>query len=254
MSKIVRANKPVINLHGDPQKPNILGQHNSQLLYGEAFEVQNEAKGFYFGQCQHDGYEGYISVSDCKQSENTPTHIVSVRSAPVIREPTYKYRAHAYLPFGACLNGRADAKKQDGYVFIENLGWLFESHFRLKSQSSGNDLCQTAADLFLGTPYLFGGRSPAGVDCSGLVQMSMIACGHPCPPRDTKKQKAAFGKSVAREDVRRNDIVYFDGHVGIMADETNILNATARHMTTLYEKLEDLAAVYDGITHIARLV
>ncbi len=85
------------------------------------------------------------------------------------------------------------------------------------------------------------------------MQQCLIAQGHDCPPRDSKDQKGAFGRPVKDNKLKRNDIVFFEGHVGIMMDETQIINATARHMSTVIEDIEDLKAAYGDITHIARL-
>jgi len=114
------------------------------------------------------------------------------------------------------------------------------------------DLAEIAS-LYTGTPYLFGGRSMWGIDCAGLVQNALIAKGYTDIPRDTCDQEDSFGKPVDKKDIQRNDIVYFKGHVGIMINKTNIINATARHMSTLVEKLSVLEKDYDGITHITRI-
>ena len=143
---------------------------------------------------------------------------------------------------------------ENGFTQLSDKSWIFTNHIApMKDFKKLGDLAQTA-EIYLGTPYLFGGRSAFGIDCAGLVQVVVYACGHPCPLRDSCDQEGSFGTPVKRDDVQRNDIVYFKGHVGIMMDDKNILNATARHMTTLIEPLSDLEAAYDGgITHIARL-
>ena len=132
--------------------------------------------------------------------------------------------------------------------------WIFTDHLALVKgfQLHGGDLTQIA-EIYLGTAYLYGGRSGFGIDCTGLVQQCLRAAGHPCPPRDSGDQEGSFGKEVKIEDIQRNDVVYFKGHVGIMIDSENILNATARHMTTLIEPLKTLEKDYGGITHIARV-
>ena len=107
----------------------------------------------------------------------------------------------------------------------------------------GDDLA-TSALKFLGTPYLFGGRSSGGIDCSGLSQVVLQFHGHDSP-RDSGPQLRA-GLEGQPEDWQRGDLVFFKAHVGIMVDAENILNATARTMDTRIEPLADLTAIYDG--------
>ena len=115
-----------------------------------------------------------------------------------------------------------------------------------------------SALLFLNAPYLWGGRCITGIDCSGLVQIILMARGIFCA-RDCKDQKDSVGEAVPiknsqdTSNLQRGDLVYFKRHVGIMVDDARILNATSRHMNTLIEDVNDLVQIYDGILSVRRL-
>ncbi|MEM6409789.1 MAG: NlpC/P60 family protein, partial [Pseudomonadota bacterium] len=98
------------------------------------------------------------------------------------------------------------------------------------------------ADLFLGSPYLWAGISRWGIDCSGLIQMALLACGIVCP-RDSDQQEAALGRQIGPgEPLRRGDLVFWKGHVGFMASDRMLLHANAHHMAVAYEPLREAAA------------
>jgi cell wall-associated NlpC family hydrolase len=138
----------------------------------------------------------------------------------------------------------------DNFTQIEEGQWVYTKH--ISPLDGAYDLADIAS-LYIGTPYRFGGRSMFGIDCSGLIQNCLIAKSFSDIPRDTKDQEDSFGKPVKKQDLQRNDIVFFKGHVGIMLNKTKIINATERHMITLIEDLKDLEKIYKGITHIARV-
>lgn len=236
---------------GDPKEPDIISNSDSQLLYGEQFFVEEAHGAYVYGHGVLDRYKGYVEREQLVKDATPETHIVNVRSTHIYPKASMKSRPNVALSF---LSRVTSTGITDGdFTQLEDGDWIFSEHIKpLKDFKMDGDLAQTAS-LFLNTPYLLGGRSSFGIDCSGLVQQCIIAQGHPCPPRDTRDQEGHIGKPVERKDIKRNDIVYYKGHVGIMMDEDYIINATARHMETVIEKLDDLEKIYDGITHICRL-
>ena len=237
---------------GEPARPSIISQKDSQLLYGEQFQVEKARGAYVYGHSVLDGYQGYVERAQLIKDALSSTHFVKVRASHLYPEPSFKSRPLTRLSFMSRVT--LTTNSENGFTQLSDQSWIFSNHIApMKDFTKSGDLAQTA-EIYLGTPYLFGGRSAFGIDCAGLVQVVVYACGHACPLRDSCDQEGSFGTPIKRDDVQRNDIVYFKGHVGIMMDDKNILNATARHMTTLIEPLSDLEAAYDGgITHIARL-
>lgn len=227
-----------------------IGRRESQLLYGELFHVKQINNDFAFGHSVHDNYPGYIALAQLLESSLPARYRVCVRSTNIYPTPDFKTRPLMALSFGSRIKLGNDEKGVGGFVPLENGGWIFQAHFQPVEQYY-QDFTATAL-RFLETPYLYGGRSAFGIDCSGLVQIALQAAGISCP-RDTDQQLAAFEQTIEKDGLRRGDMVFFPGHVGIMLDAKNILNATARHMTTLIEPLMDLEKAYGAITAIRRI-
>ncbi len=242
---------PTADILDVPSEPKKISNDDSQLLYGEKFIVEKSHGAYVYGYGALDNYKGYVERDQLIKSVSTPNMIAKVRATHIYPEPSFKSRPLISVSFLSRLTSLN--KTEDGFTQLEDGNWIFTTHIStLEDFKMRGDMADTAS-LFLDTPYLYGGRSSFGIDCSGLIQQVVMAHGYPCPPRDTYDQEGNIGNAINKEDIQKNDIVYFKGHVGIMMDEKNILNATARHMTTLVEPLSDLEKAYDGITHIARL-
>src|SRR5581483_231842 len=141
------------------------------------------------------------------------------------------------LPLGARL---AVARTQDAFAVTAN--GLFVPARHLVPLAAGEPDFVAVAERFLGTPYLWGGKTSLGLDCSGLVQVALTACGVPCP-RDSDMQERALGTEVARKRrmpaLRRGDLVFWRGHVAIARDRATLLHANAFHMAVTLEPLAE---------------
>lgn len=240
---------PLADILGNPQEPDIISNCDSQLLYGETFEVLASHGAYVLGKGTLDGYEGYVERAQLVKNTLKANAVVIAPSTHLYEMPDFKSRP--LMPLSFFSRVYVTGESENGFTQTSG-GWIYTEHVQeLKALNLNKDLADIALQ-FYGTPYLFAGRSKFGIDCSGLVQLSIMGLGFNCPARDTKDQQNTIGQSVTRDDIKRNDIVYFKGHVGIMIDDTNILNATARYMNTVIEPLEDLEKAYKGITDIRR--
>lgn len=205
----------------------------THLLLGERFDAY-EANGMWaWGQAE-DGYVGYVPDACLAPPGPAPTHRIAALQAPVYPEPSIRSRPMTALPFGARMRGAVEG----GFLQLEDGGFLCAQHVA-DAASVEPDWVATAL-RFLGAPYLWGGKSAAGVDCSGLVQLARQAAGFACP-RDSDMQ-AAEGAGVTPEALRRGDLVFWRGHVGIMLDRRRLLHATGHAMAVVVEPLKAVSA------------
>lgn len=242
--------KTTANLIQDTENPDQTGPRDSQLLFGEDFEVQKRKGEWLYGVSVTDDYTGYIHESDLRPKEENPTHIVDVPLTHIYPTPDFKTPPVMALSFLSRLSVETQ-NTENGFVEIPGFGWVFADHLTdFKNPAPEKDLVDTAL-MFLNTPYLYGGRSGLGLDCSALVQLSLLRHGMGCP-RDSDQQ-ISIGNNISKNEIKRGDLVFFDGHVGIAIDQDYLLNASARTMGTYVESLTDVIKVYDKITAIKRL-
>jgi cell wall-associated NlpC family hydrolase len=207
----------------------------SELLRGERFDVYELEAGWAWGQSREDGYVGYAPAACLAPPEAAPTHRVAALFAHFHPEPDIKSRPFDAAPMGALL---AAAPGPEGFLALEGGGFANAAQLAPLDAAPEPDWV-AVAERFLGAPYLWGGRTAAGLDCSALIQTARAAAGLPCP-RDSDMQQAAPGRDVAR--LRRGDLVFWRGHVGVMVSPTRLLHANAHHMATAVEPLAEAEA------------
>lgn len=238
---------PTADIIADPENSHVISKNDSQMLFGETFHASKEQDDWVYGSSDIDGYSGYIYKAQLMpfDDELEPTHIVDVRQTHIYPAPDFK--TPPLMPLSFLSQVYIDKSRlEHGFVPVNDMGWVFAAHFSpVNTVPKAQDLADTAL-LYLHTPYLYGGRSSLGIDCSGLIQNTLLRHGIKCP-RDSGDQEKALGKQIDKKDLKRGDLVFFKGHVGIMMDSKNILNATARHMCTLIEPLNDLIPIYGDI-------
>jgi cell wall-associated NlpC family hydrolase len=206
------------------------GEQRDQLLFGEAFEVLDEADGWAWGQARRDGYVGFVERAALGEPGPRPTHRVSALRAYAFAAPDIKSKASGPLTINSLVTLGI---RRDRFALAQGLGWMIERQLTPVGRF-GTDYV-AVAERFVGAGYLWGGREAQGLDCSGLVQQAMFACGRSCP-RDTDQQQA-LGAPVAAEALRRGDLVFWPGHVAIMVDRRRIVHASGHHGAVVVETL-----------------
>lgn len=206
----------------------------TQLLRGESMYVLDVTSEWAWGFCGHDGYVGYVR-REALDVREVPTHRITAPLAPIFSAPSIKSRIVDFWPAGALVS----AHEEDGFLACAE-GFLHARHLDVIDRLESDWVA--VALQYLGMPYVWGGRGHGGVDCSGLVQVALGRCGI-AVPRDTDLQREGIGNAIAEDEpLRRGDLVFFPGHVGIMTDGENMLHANAHWMTTLVEPLADVIA------------
>jgi len=237
------------------RKPAPDGAMDTQILFGETFRVYEEKNGWAWGQSAFDDYVGYVDATHLLPKRAEPEHRVVALRTFIYPRPDMKTQPVVPLPMNAKVKVTGAAGR---FSEIEGGGFVFSAH--LAPIGAYVDDYVAIAESFLGTPYLWGGRGSMGLDCSGLVQMALERAGiHSL--RDTDMQEAALGERLAEPydltGLRRGDLVFWRGHVGIMCDEKTMLHANATFMAVTREPLEDAAGRIsrtDGpITSVKRL-
>jgi cell wall-associated NlpC family hydrolase len=205
---------------------------DTEALMGERVTVyETNEEGWAWGQLGADRYVGFMPASGLAPPGPAPTHRVSAVRTLVFAAPSFKLPPLAALPLGASL---AVARTEGRFAVTASGGYVPARH--LAPIGSRETDFVAVAERFLGTPYLWGGKTSLGLDCSGLVQVALAACGLPCP-RDTDMQEAALGEAVAAGPPRRGDLIFWKGHVAIARDEATMIHANGFHMAVAIESI-----------------
>jgi cell wall-associated NlpC family hydrolase len=213
----------------------------TEALKGERVTIYDtNEEGWEWGQLAADKYVGWLPASALAPPGAPPTHKVAALRTLVFPGPSIKLPPIEALPLGATL---AVARMADRLAVTSAGGYVPAAHLRPIGEFESDFVA--VAERFVGVPYLWGGKTALGLDCSGLVQVALTACGFACP-RDSDMQEAAVGDPVAPaadfSDLRRGDLVFWKGHVAIVRDRTNLIHANAFHMAVAIEPLADAVA------------
>jgi cell wall-associated NlpC family hydrolase len=212
----------------------------TQALKGERVTVYDRnSEGWTWGQLSRDGYVGWLPDSALVRPQAAPTHKVTAIRTFAFPGPSIKLPPVDTLVMESALT----VMREDGTFAVTREGWY------VPRQHLGNlDRFETdfvaVAERFVGTPYLWGGKSSFGIDCSGLVQIALNAAGTGCP-RDSDMQQNGLGRDVdlaQSNRLTRGDLIFWKGHVAIVRDADTIVHANAHHMMTAVENTADAIA------------
>lgn len=226
-------NRPVVALR---PKPDLTIGIDTELLMGEEVRVFERNNGWAWVQALDDDYVGYLP-EDALGPVVAPTHVVTAPRTFVYSGADLRFPARMALSMGSRLTITGEAETRGTrYLLLADGGALVARHLRPLLEPAAADYVSVAG-LFLETPYLWGGKSGFGIDCSGLVQLSMRMAGHKAP-RDSDMQALGLGTPIERQDLKRGDLVFWKGHVAIMEDETRMIHANGNTMSVARETLE----------------
>jgi cell wall-associated NlpC family hydrolase len=209
---------------------------DTEALMGETVTMFDEREGWAWVQLETDGYVGYMPSEALSEPLGTPTHRVGALRTFVYPGPDLKLPPKTHLSLGAAVSILAWS---GDYARLKTGGFVWGDH--LVPAGSHEPDFVAVAERLLGTPYLWGGKTSLGLDCSGLVQLSLAMAGI-AAPRDTDMQQAGLGHALDlgdRAGLRRGDLIFWRGHVGIMLDESRLVHANGHHMAVAVELLAE---------------
>jgi cell wall-associated NlpC family hydrolase len=218
---------PCLPLRREPRFDSLL---ETEALLGEIVTLFDEREGWAWVQLTRDGYVGYMPSEGLTRALSAPTHRIAALRTYIYPEPDGKTPPLCLLSLNALVTV---AKPHGRFLELADRGYTFAGHLVPIDRFAGDFV--GVAEAFIGTPYLWGGRTSVGLDCSSLVQLALEAAGRSAP-RDADMQEAELGRPLRKgEKLRRGDLVFWEGHVGIMTSGKDLLHANAFHMAVEHE-------------------
>jgi cell wall-associated NlpC family hydrolase len=231
---------------------------NTQFLHGDDVLVFEEGDGWAWVQAERDGYVGYVAATALDARAVAPTHIVSVPRTFVYPGPDLRFPRSGQLSMGSTVAVAGGAETRGtAYAVLASGEAIIAKHLRPMTEAATDYV--SVAEMFLDTPYLWGGVSGFGIDCSGLVQLSMRMAGKDVL-RDSDMQAASIGTPFEPgadfSGLRRGDLVFWKGHVAIMTDARDMIHANGHTMLVsregLGEAVDRIGYLYGGPTGFRR--
>ena len=231
--RLAQVSRGVVDLRAAPSQDAGL---QTQLMFGEHFTIYEDVDGWVWGQASLEGYVGYARRENFG-APGSPTHRVTSLSTPLLNAPDVKKGVRDMLPMNATISVGETGER---FVQLADGGYVFAGHIAPRENCASDWVAVT--ERFVGVPYLWGGKTAAGIDCSGLVQTALQAGGIKSP-RDTDMMEAQLGTSVPLDaELRRGDLIFWKGHVGLMLDSARVIHANGYFMQV---SVEPLALVRD---------
>ena len=221
MNKIYSNIYPVINLY---KKASTKSEIVTQIIYGESFKILNKSSKWLKIKIKEDKYIGYIKKKNLVIYQK-PTHKVSVLFANIYKNPNYKNKITS-LPYASKIKINKVVSKfskfQNNWIETKNI-----KPIKYKNKNIFKDI-----KIFKGTKYIWGGKSFKGIDCSALIQICFNFNNQPCP-RDSGQQVKFFKKSIKVTSIKKNDIIFWKGHVALALSSKKLIHAYGPKKKTL---------------------
>jgi cell wall-associated NlpC family hydrolase len=212
---------------------------DTEALHGERVTVYDEnGEGWYWGQLSSDGYVGWVPANALRPPGPSPTHRVAALRTFIFPGRSIKAPPVDALSLGSRVAVKPQQRDGSGELTDLASGFYIPTRHLAPVESQEADFV-AVAERFVGVPYLWGGKTSLGIDCSGLVQIALTATGIACP-RDSDMQERALGTPLPIDDLtglQRGDIIFWKGHVAIVRDEHSIVHANAFHMAVAIEPI-----------------
>lgn len=222
------------------REPSKSAPKETELLFGHLFHIERTKKKWVYGQTLSpleqdvEGYKGWALRKTFSEDFEPRTHSVDALKAPVFKSADIKSHVKRLLPLGAQVNAARIGEK---FIELASGGFAHPKHLRSIGDFPISDFV-TIAEQHIGLPYVWGGISSDGLDCSGLVQTSLRAIGTDCL-RDASQQEISLGTVMDLDaPLKRGDLIFWPGHVGVMSGENRLLHANAFHMKVTEEPLD----------------
>ncbi|HZR88591.1 MAG TPA: NlpC/P60 family protein [Bradyrhizobium sp.] len=214
--------------------PSADAEQATQALKGERVTIYDRnGEGWAWGQLDSDGYVGWLpDAALARPAPMMPTHKVTALRTFAFPGPSIKLPPSDAL----VMESRITVTREDGMFAVTCEGWFVPKIHLAALDVHAPDFV-AVAERFVGTPYLWGGKSCLGIDCSGLVQLSLLAAGRSCP-RDSDMQQVELGRALDADEaaqLQRGDLIFWKGHVAIVRDAATVVHANAFHMATAIE-------------------
>ena len=222
------------------QGPSTDAEQATQALKGERVTIYDrKTEGWAWGQLEADGYVGWLPDAALTRPAAAPTHKVTALRTLAFPGPSIKLPPAEAL----VMDSRLGITREDGIFAVTREGWFVPKAHLAGLDDHAPDFV-AIAERFVGTPYLWGGKSCLGIDCSGLVQLALQATGKSCV-RDSDMQQAQLGHALSAEEskhLQRGDLIFWRGHVAIVRDANTVVHANAFHMATAIEGAQEAIA------------
>ena len=238
MPKYFTNNFSVINLY---KKPSVKSEIVTQMIYGDSFSILNKTNRWLKIKVREDNYKGFILKKNYKNYLK-PTHKIDKLKASVYKYPSKK-RFLYFLPFGSKIRV---LRKHSNFLKFDK-GWISKNEVKLLSYKEKKPFKKIM--IFKNTKYKWGGKSFKGIDCSGLIQVCLNFNNKFCP-RDAKDQLKFFKKNVTLKNIKKNDIIYWKGHVAVALSNKKLIHAYGPMKKTV---IMDINQTIDRIERTAKL-